>query len=374
IFDAVKTVFAKNMEEPVKGEERLNKGRSVITKVVNSLTAKSEIGSPMASMYLLGHSDHYTSHQFQRFYWRSYVKEGIVGISPVLDYMYRPRKYENVSLYDWIRFSNKTKLDKKSVSHWSELPRKSDGEPEVESESELSTRCSDSSDDSDTDASSDSNESSNSNTSSEAIDEVDTETNSQIHDDLYKQQLSESDYHRYDYFLDEHPQHNTHKVRLVPEAKGKVPDFAGGALPRHDRGNREEYCMTMLTLFHPWRRGRELKNLDQTWNQSFEAYQFTDRQKQIIKFFNLRYECNDARDDFSAQRKAQQNDRNGWPQNLDDKTLEWLDTHDNNQSYAEFSSIVNEDEDNVKFSDSMLNSLKRMADTEQLAEANGLME
>ncbi|KAI0769475.1 hypothetical protein BC629DRAFT_1270112, partial [Irpex lacteus] len=363
IFDAVKTVFAKNMEEPVTGEERMNKGRSVITKVVNSLTAKSEIGSPMASMYLLGHSDHYTSHQFQRFYWRSYVKEGIVGISPVLDYMYRPRKYENVSLYDWIRFSNKTKPDKKStdraekqaqrefdveyiIKHDWIVKNKKEGEKLI----------------------------SNTDTSSEANNEIDTKTNSQIHDDIYKQQLSESDYHRYDYFLDEHPQHNTHKVRLVPEAKGKVPDFAGGALPRHDRGNREEYCMTMLTLFHPWRRGRDLKNLDQTWDQSFEAYQFTDRQRQIIKFFNLRYECNDARDDFSAQRKAQQNDRNGWPQNLDDKTLEWLDTHDNNQSYAEFSSIVNEDEDNVKFSDSMLNSLKRMADTEELAEANGLME
>ncbi|KAI0825485.1 hypothetical protein BC629DRAFT_1267558, partial [Irpex lacteus] len=104
-------------------------------------------------------------------------------------------------------------------------------------------------------------------------------------------------------FLEEHPQYSTHKARLISETKGRVPDFVGGPLPRHDRGNREEYCMTMLTLFCPWRRGKDLKTSHQTWNETFEEYQFTDRQKEIMKFFNLRYECNDARDDFAAQRK-----------------------------------------------------------------------
>ena len=34
-----------------------------------------EIGSPMASLYLLGNPDHYTSHSFVPFWWRSYVSE-----------------------------------------------------------------------------------------------------------------------------------------------------------------------------------------------------------------------------------------------------------------------------------------------------------
>ncbi|KDR77385.1 hypothetical protein GALMADRAFT_35224, partial [Galerina marginata CBS 339.88] len=34
-----------------------------------------EIGSPMASLYLLGNPDHYTQHKFIKFYWRLYVRK-----------------------------------------------------------------------------------------------------------------------------------------------------------------------------------------------------------------------------------------------------------------------------------------------------------
>lgn len=46
-----------------------------MTKIVNALTAKMEIGSPMANMYLLGNPDHYTGHEVVNFYWRNYVQE-----------------------------------------------------------------------------------------------------------------------------------------------------------------------------------------------------------------------------------------------------------------------------------------------------------
>ena len=52
-----------------------NSARSLVTKMVNALTAKLEIGSPMASMYLLRNPNHYTSHEFVSFYWRSFVCE-----------------------------------------------------------------------------------------------------------------------------------------------------------------------------------------------------------------------------------------------------------------------------------------------------------
>ncbi|TDL14713.1 hypothetical protein BD410DRAFT_703417, partial [Rickenella mellea] len=106
-----------------------------LTKIVNSLTGKMEIGAPMACAYLLGHKDHYTSHRFEPFSWKSFVREAMkpwhpdnndnivgftdkvtvrksedgnyIGISPVFDYIYRPKIYEDVNLYDWIRLSRK---------------------------------------------------------------------------------------------------------------------------------------------------------------------------------------------------------------------------------------------------------------------------
>ncbi|TFK77673.1 hypothetical protein K466DRAFT_446620, partial [Polyporus arcularius HHB13444] len=66
----------------------------------------------------------------------------------------------------------------------------------------------------------------------------------------------------------------------------------------------EEYCMTMLTLFKPWRSGRDLRLDENTmWNDVFDTYEFSERQTQIMKFFHIKYECNDARDDYSAMRR-----------------------------------------------------------------------
>ena len=86
------------------------KARCIMTKIVNLLSAKVEMGTPMICMYLLGNPDHYTSHIFVPFYWPSFVtqvrqdfdedekevqkitlikKKGkIVGLSPVYDYIY----------------------------------------------------------------------------------------------------------------------------------------------------------------------------------------------------------------------------------------------------------------------------------------------
>ena len=87
----------------------------------------------MASMYLLGNPDHYTSHEFVSFYWRNFVHEAcsvfstpleelyntpekvmlnkskgkFVALSNVHDYIYRPSAFGSVNLYDWIRCANK---------------------------------------------------------------------------------------------------------------------------------------------------------------------------------------------------------------------------------------------------------------------------
>src|SRR5437660_436187 len=55
--------------------KRQEKARHLITKIVNALTAKMEIGGPMACLYLLGNPDHYTNHNFVTVYWKNYVRE-----------------------------------------------------------------------------------------------------------------------------------------------------------------------------------------------------------------------------------------------------------------------------------------------------------
>lgn len=63
-------------------------------------------------------------------------------------------------------------------------------------------------------------------------------------------------------FIGKHPDIASHTVKLKVDDKLQVPMFLGGPLPRHDRGNREDYCMTMLTLFKPWRTRLDLKGVN----------------------------------------------------------------------------------------------------------------
>ena len=111
--------------------DQREKAHCLLTQIVNSLTAKMEIGAPMAAMYLLKNPDHYTDHKFHPFYWKIYVHEvhkpwmmetdnvqydkviinktqgQILGLSPMFDYIYRPSHYEDWSLYDWFRLYTK---------------------------------------------------------------------------------------------------------------------------------------------------------------------------------------------------------------------------------------------------------------------------
>ncbi|KAH7905862.1 hypothetical protein BJ138DRAFT_1017128, partial [Hygrophoropsis aurantiaca] len=261
VFDTIRSIFEKNTSLIGGSLERGEKARKIMTQIVNSLTSKMEIGAPMASLYLLGNPDHYTSHAFVPFYWKSYVSEvrrcfleegddgveanlvlqrvasSVVGTSPVFDYMYRPSAFEYLSLYDWIRLSDKKRIPaKKKVT-------------------DVDISCP-------------------------------------------KSTAKYSDYHM---FFGDHPLSGTHHVRVLHDGESIVPNFVGGSLPRHDKGDFGYYCCTMLTLFSPWRSGRDLKGEDTTWSECFKSYNFTDRQREIMKYFNVRYECLDARDDYSAQ-------------------------------------------------------------------------
>ncbi|KAI0056168.1 hypothetical protein BV25DRAFT_1762834, partial [Artomyces pyxidatus] len=307
MLEAIRSVFSRNSEYLGGSGTRIEKARRIMIQIVNALTVKLEIGGPMACLYILDHFDHYTSHTFKTFYWKPYVNEAksawedvnedetkhekvvvnkvqdtLVALYAVTDYTLRPVEYKDMTLYDWTRRATKYKIPKERKK-----PQKQKDDDSIEQE----------------DAAMDVD-----------IDEDDVDFMLDSDDD----NSSDSDYagpsrkkarkkrkpKKVVRFLTDHAQHLTHSVRVCDDAKGKVPCFVGGLLPRRDQGNFEDYCMTMLTLFKPWRSGTDLKQPHQTWEDTFNEYDFTYRQRELMDFFQIRYECNDARDDFAAQRKA----------------------------------------------------------------------
>ncbi|KAJ3834662.1 hypothetical protein F5878DRAFT_510044, partial [Lentinula raphanica] len=245
-----------------------------ITRIINHLSTKLELGSPMISLYLLQNPDHYTSHVFVPFYWKSFVSKAqsywqsdsttesqskvvliqrkgkLIGLSSTFDYTHRPHNLNHYNLYNWIiEFSRVRKRKPYSAQK---------------------------------------------NKHSDVYD-------AQI-PDLYDDTTQYQDKHFQ--FLEDHPLYETH----VPVRRSKhehiVPNFLGGILPRPDKDDREYYCCTMLVLFCPWRTGKDLKSDQQTWHEAFETYQFSAQCRFYIQNMNIRYEALDARDDFRAQMKA----------------------------------------------------------------------
>jgi hypothetical protein len=340
IFDAVKGVFSQSNEMLGGSLTRKEKARKLIIKIVNSLTAKLEIGGPMASLYLLQNPDHYKSHEFKTVYWKSYVHEvlnywksledmkiddspeklmvqrnkfGYIGVSPIYDYIYRPKIYNDKTLYEWIQMARRikkpTRKDNNNDKDLNSLIDKitiesNDIDTSLDNCGDYMQDFSDVDDDIDEvesipDIDSDVDDSSNDEADSmEVDDESDTEM---IVDQDVDAQM----------FLKDHPLYQTHIIHFDKRKKYIVPNFVGGSLPRRDQGDREYYCATMLTLFKPWRSGKDLKAVDYSWDETFTNHVFTSDQLQKMNYFNLRYECNDARDDFSSQLKQSNNGING---------------------------------------------------------------
>lgn len=304
IFESVKAIIEKFPDFKGGAENAIHKSRQLLTRLCNSLISKLEIGAPMACMYLLGNPDHYTSHSFVNLYWRSFVNEvlrtastdkeivdnvpenyvviakGMRASSPVYDYVFRPLKYSHMSLYEWVQQFQRVKGGTQSVDRMT--CRSTEYEEEQDYEHEY-----------------------------------DHHINQQQEESAHKRKRNDqtgqnvfADYS--EMFMEGHPQRETHHpiLLMADEYKDRVPNFLGGALPRRDKGDAEAYAMTMLTLFKPWRTGMDLKNETQNWSEVFHYHQFSDRFKQLMDNFNLRYECADARDDFAAQRKLMSSQSN----------------------------------------------------------------
>jgi len=132
------------------------------------------------------------------------------------DYMYRPYELSDKSLYELIWISTRSKCTK------AEQKRFQNQKHEVVKPLAIF----------------------------QADDDIDTDFESGS-DGLESNQAPEKvELHRKYAFLQNHPLHETHQVS-ISKSKILVPNFAGGSLNRCDRGDREYYCTTMLTLFKP---------------------------------------------------------------------------------------------------------------------------
>jgi hypothetical protein len=194
----------------------------------------------MAALYILGNPGHYTDQDFVIFYWKGYVAEVLnawrkddevqtdkvmlqknedgvyIRLSPVDDYKYRPYELNDMSLYEWIQISKRLKRTRTEQKEF-QSQKHDDIKPVVVSQSDK---------DVDTDFESDS-------------EHLDSEK-------VSKKEQAQGKYA----FLQNHPLYETHQVS-ISKSQNLILNFAGGSLPRCDRGDREYYCTTMLTLFKP---------------------------------------------------------------------------------------------------------------------------
>ncbi|KAK0430068.1 hypothetical protein EV421DRAFT_1893638 [Armillaria borealis] len=239
-FDVIKSVFQRNKEQTNTTKNGQDQARKLMTQMVNVLGAKMEIGAPM--IY------HYTNCTFVTFYWKSFVSE-----------VRNSWKSENEPLEE-VKIQIKRKDDK--------VIGVSPVEDYMKQSVELESMC------------------------------------------LYewisryapKSKKRRTKLKKFS-FLESHPLHDTHYISMCPEHERYVPNFVGGLLPRHDIGDRDYYCTTMLTLFKPWRCGMDLKTSENTWDHTFTLFMFEPWHIKLMSYFNLRYECLDAKDDYHAQLK-----------------------------------------------------------------------
>ncbi|KAJ3521123.1 hypothetical protein NMY22_g12441 [Coprinellus aureogranulatus] len=251
LFDAIATIINKSTEILVGDMKAKEKGRRLMTKIVNLISAKMELGAPMIALYLLGNPDHYTSHEFKALYWKQYMLEvkrafpdeveiddtdklmlikqdgKFVGLSMVSDYIYRSRQLEELCPYEFVQRCTRIPI-----------PKKGNGS------------------------------------------------------------LPKSAYP----FMNEHPLSATHVLKVnVDDVEHVIPNFIGPPLPRPDTGDPVHYAATMLSLFVPWRKGNDLRKNKATWFEAFSSHKFPAHYVKIMANINLKYECLDARDDYRYQ-------------------------------------------------------------------------
>ena len=349
MFDIIQGVLERNAEAAGGDRSGSEKARKLMVQITNAFMSHLELGAPFAATYLLGLPDHYTNFQFKVCYWQSYVNEiekiwkeyeekngcgnildmtavliykagnSYQATSPLYDYVYRPGELEEVCLYDYISLYEKVK-----VARGRAMTIPDDAGDTSDSENESDNGMGD-----------------------------------------LTNKFANAPYE----FGSAHPQYKGYSLRRRKTAV--IPNFVGATLPRNTDATSEYYCLTMLTLFCPWRTGFDLKDFNISWGECFKNFKFTARQVEIMKFMNVRYECNDARDDYAAIRKKMGVDSSPGYYGLD------MDAEHQNGIDRDIQQ-ANEDIYQQLFEDMILNESKKtvrhhrkMAEIEELLRSTG---
>jgi len=317
IFASMYDVFEKHTSS-TNPRDKEDSARRLILKIVNSLSSKLEIGSPMAAMYLLGNPDHYTGHEFISFWWKTYVND--------VKRFWAASKASTAAQSKDVAGgpSQDTASESLPLANQADIPPDMDEQraetlehvegPGLDTDHVLFGR------------------EDNAYVATSKADDYKFRPAMYESMSLYEW-IQTSDWRRatkkemesiqngsyrsgrstYLLYEEGYSLRSSRLVRCVPERKSLVVlNIVGGALPRHDQGDREHYCCTMLTLFKNWHTGGCLKRDGESWDNAFRMHQFAENQIRLMKNFNLRYECLDAHDDFHAQLKSKSNSRGDW--------------------------------------------------------------
>ncbi len=146
------------------------------------------------------------------------ITKGMRASSPIYDYIYRPIKYTNMSLYDWVQQLQKVKGGTQQINKTSKEVKT----PDVcDDQDEIDDVCDDQ-------------------------DEIDTDLQELQIGGKRKRDEEEGQDILVDYsemFIEGHPQRQTHQPHLLifDEYTNRVPNFLGGPLPRRDKGRCLKY-------------------------------------------------------------------------------------------------------------------------------------
>ncbi|KAI5885607.1 uncharacterized protein SCHCODRAFT_02467380, partial [Schizophyllum commune H4-8] len=388
IFEVIKSVFDQNQDVLCSGGDGIEAARRLMTKIVNKLATKMELGGPMIAMYLLGNPDHYTSHRFKPFFWHTYFRQikmywqknsegygeesvllvkkkgAIIGVSEAQNYTYRADALEAFNLYSFMLNCERISLPKGQTKESKDDVPKGSSAAEEASEEEHGGA---------SDVEDSENEEDESPWSAPPEDDTDVSAEDAHSTQAHDSEADESDRRDAeaegtgDEGLPVDEPDDDEPVDPLPETLGEPPTtrlpnlhypFRYGhslasshcmkkrqkedpmlvlnfmrLLPRSDKGNLDEYIQVMLMLFKPWRRPEDLKSADETWRDAFDKHKFSPREKQLMKNFNLRWECMDARDDYRSRQKSGE----GWTEDipLTEEDVQDIDHDDDCRSQIE---------------------------------------
>ncbi|KAJ7611289.1 hypothetical protein FB45DRAFT_687441, partial [Roridomyces roridus] len=107
-------------------------------------------------------------------------------------------------------------------------------------------------------------------------------------------------------FVNGHTQQKTHVLRVRSSRDSLVPVPMGPGIPRRDRAELyPRYCRLMLIFFKPWRHSKDLRQPDQSWEDTFNDFAETCSHTVQRRMDNMQilHECRDSRDDHFAERR-----------------------------------------------------------------------